>query len=371
MANRDEIYTLLGTLAEVQQQLAAMFAAQRPGDAEARSLLNSTVDNVGRQMTQFLEAQTPAPPDNGEAALLGLGPDAPASVGEVYTPPGVQDYDEVVYSERLFAVADLYYCYQHERLGVFRAIYKLQELFKAGTLRLTSGPGAFELYRYDRKRVLRYTHAQRMQAYRRVLGYTDAPPPPGARANAAFHGLLTQFCVQVAQLFRDKRVAEVMRGTGGGVDPSFGSIAVVRRAGLDLRANLKHASYGDANVLTVELLQLLRAAFRILGADDVMRQFGSDNAWDTLEEVLNRYLGEHIVASQRSRMASAGREVIRWLAQPHILTADRSQFEALVEGIGEDAEEWLTSAQSLGVAGTATATAGANVVPLRPRRATG
>lgn len=371
MANRDEIYTLLGKIAEIQTQLTALFAAERPGDAEARSLLTSTMGNVEGELSRFLESAAPPPPDNGEAARLGLGPDAPAGIGEVFTPPGVRDYDEAVVSERLLAVADLYYCYQHERLGVFRAIYKLQELFKAGTLRLTSGPGAFELYRYDRKRVLRYTHQQRMQAYRRVLGYTDAAPPTGARANAPFHGMLTRFCMQVAQLFRDKRVAEVVRGSGGGVDPSFGSIAIVRRAGLDLRANLKHASYGDANVLTVELLQLLSAAFTILGAQDVMRQFGSDNAWDTLEEVLNRYLGERIVASQRSRMATAGREIIRWLAQPHILTSDRSQFEALVESIGEDAEEWLTSAQSVGVAGVRPAAASAKVVPLRPRRASG
>ena len=54
-----------------------------------------------------------------------------------------------------------------------------------------------------------------------------------------------------------------------------------------------------------------------------MRQFGTDNAWDTLEEVLQRYLGEQVVASQRSRMGIAGRNVIRWLAQTDILKASR------------------------------------------------
>ncbi|MCA3394553.1 MAG: hypothetical protein INF85_02780, partial [Roseomonas sp.] len=109
------------------------------------------------------------------------------------------------------------------------------------------------------------------------------------------------------------------------------------------------ASYGDANVLSVELLQLLRAAFDILGAADIMQQFGTDNAWDTLEEVLQRLRGEQVTASLRSRMAIAGREVLHWLSHDHILTNDRAGFEARLQIISEYAEEWLTSARSLGV----------------------
>jgi len=368
MASRDEYYTLLGQIAAIRTRLAGLAASQRPGDAELRELLNTQVAALEDALTRHLEASAPPPPDGGDAERLGLGPSAAGDIGEVFTPPGVPPYDEAVVSERLLAIGDLYYCYQHERLGVFRAVLKLRELFRAGTLRLSSGPGAFALYRFDRKEVLRYTRAQRMQAYRRVLGYTDAPPPSGARPNDAFHGLFTGFCMEVAQLFRDKRVAETVRGTAGGPDPSFASVAAVRRAGLDLRANLKQASYGDVNVLTVELLQLLRQAFAILDAEDVRRQFGSDNAWDTLEEVLHRYLREKSVASQRSRMGIAGREIIHWLAQPFILAEGRSEFETLVTAIGEWAEEWLTSAQSLGLARGTTPTSAGNVVPFRPRR---
>jgi hypothetical protein len=329
----------------------------------------NTIAQLGEELGERFDTATPTPSDLGEAARIGLGPDTTQTLGGVFMPTGVQPYDEALISERVLATGDLYYCYQHERLGMFRVIHKLQELFKAGKIRLSDGDGAVRLYRFDRKRVLRYTHQQRMQAYRRVLGYTDAPPPTGARSNDAFHALLSGFCLQVAQLFRDKRVAEVVRGTGAGVDPSFGSVAMVRRAGLDLRANLKQASYGDVNVLTVELLQLLRAAFDILGADDVMRQFGADNPWDTLEEIQQRHLGERPVASQRSRMAVAGREVLHWLAQPHVLIPSRTQFEALVQVIGEYAEEWLTSAQSLDVVRTGgAAAASGNIVPFRTRR---
>ena len=146
----------------------------------------------------------------------------------------------------------------------------------------------------------------------------------------------------MALFWRDKRISDVIRERA--YDPSFGSIAIVRRAGLDLRNNLKFMSYGHLNVLRVEVMQLLDEAFRILDAEDIKKQFGADTAWDVIENILVRYFNERLVTSPRQRMAVAGREVLRWLAQPHVLQAQRAQFEALLLQIAEYAEEWLTSA---------------------------
>lgn len=63
-----------------------------------------------------------------------------------------------------------------------------------------------------------------------------------------------------------------------------------------------------------------------------------------------RVRGEQVSASLRSRMAVAGREVLHWLAHPHIQTADRPDFETRLQRIAEYAEEWLTSARPLGLA---------------------
>ena len=90
-----------------------------------------------------------------------------------------------------------------------------------------------------------------------------------------------------------------------------------------------------------------------------MQQFGTDNAWDTLEEVLLRARGEEAPASLRSRMAIAGREILHWLAHPHIMVTDRPDFETRLQLIGEYAEEWITSAQSLGL----TRAAGSRATP--------
>jgi hypothetical protein len=370
MATREQYFTLLGQMGEVRTQMASLLASQRPEDATAREMLANQLGGLELQLQSAIINDNPVPADGGFAAILGIGDGAAGPIGAVPTPIMVPSYDEAVASERLYAVGDLYYCYQMEQLGMFRAVQKLQELFRAGKLRLDNGEGAFNLYRFDRKEVLRYTFAERTQAYKRVLGYTNSAPPRGARANHLFHSLFSQFNLRVAQLFRDKRIAETFRPGAGPADPSFGSIAMARRAGLDLRNNLKHASFGDVNVLTIELLQIVSAAFDILGAEDIRRQFGTDSGWDTLEEVLQRYLGETPVVSQRSRMGETGRGIIHWLAQSYILTQGRTAFEALVQGIAELSEEWLTSAEALGAArdGLGERSGGGNVVEFRSRR---
>jgi hypothetical protein len=311
-------------------------------------------DALVKQITELLDSvvvadnKEPPPPDKGLAQLVGVGPDAASDLRETRLPHGVEPYDEAVASERIIAVADLYYIYQHERVGVFRAIQKLQELFRAGTIQLSSGQGAYSLYQFDRREVLRYTKKDRISAYRKAFGFGSAAAPPRSRPNSEFGRLFTHFNQEVALFWRDKRISDVMRERA--YDPSFGSIAVVRRAGLDLRNNLKFMSYGHLNVLRVEVMQLLDEAFRILGADDVKKQFGADTAWDVIESILVQHFNEALTTSPRQRMGVAGREVLRWLAQPHVLQTQRAQFEALLLQIAEFAEEWLTSAQSLGLA---------------------
>src|SRR5258708_30253331 len=96
-------------------------------------------------------------------------------------------------------------------------------------------------------------------------------------------------------------------------------------------------------------MQLLEESFKILDSDDVKRLFGADNAWDVVEEVLIRYFNERLVTSPRQRMGVTGREILRWLAQKHILQTTRAQFETLLLEIAEQSQEWLTSAQAMGL----------------------
>lgn len=347
MANEQDYQDVFDRIAALREAMTARFAGDLVSNPALADALKQQVDNIVTAVVkQDLEAK--APPDKGLAQLIGVGPDAADRFGKTRIPHGVEAYDDQITSERLVAVGDLYYIYQHEKIGVFRVMRKLKELFQAGAVRLSSGDGAYRLYQFDRRDVLRYTLNDRLQAYRRAFGYGDAPVPRGTTPNVEFHNQFGHFINQVALFWRDKRISDVVRERA--YDPSFGSIAIVRRSGLDLRNNLKFTSFGHLNVLRVEVMQLLEEAFKILGAEDVKNLFGTDNAWDTVEEILVRYYNERLMTSPRQRMGVAGREVLRWLAQPHIMKMQRGQFEALLLEIAEFSEEWLTSAQSMGLA---------------------
>lgn len=347
MATEKQYQDLINLIAALRRTVADNLSSQI---ADKPSL----VDELDEQLEDLLEAvetsyiTQPAPPDGGLAALIGVGPDAADALADTRHPIRVDRYEDTVNAERINAVADLYYLYQHEKIGVFRAVQKLKQLFNAGAVKLSSGPGAFALYQFDRREVLRYTRRERLSAYRRAFGYGRAPLPSGARSNGDFHTFFTHFINQVTLFWRDKRIADVIRS--GARDPSFGSIAFVRQSGLDLRNNLKAASYGHLNVMRVETIQLLEEAFELLGADDILRLFGADDAWDAVQEVLSRYMNESTVTSPRQRMATAGRTILQWLGQRDILSGSRPQFEAQLYTIAEECEEWLTAAQALGLA---------------------
>ncbi|WP_052134281.1 hypothetical protein [Sphingomonas sp. 37zxx] len=316
-----------------------------PAQAE---LINQYITDAEQLLMDALKPVAGAPGnDGGMMRLIGLGENVAETLDDTRPQGLVPTYDNQINRERLTAVGDLYYIYQHERAGVFRAVLKLQHLFQSGEVRLSDGPGAVALYQFDRKRVLRYTGRERRSVYRKVFGYTEAQPPSGAEANTAFHALLSTYCQHVSRFFEDKRVSEVLRPDGG--RETFGSMAVVRRSGLDLRHNLKQVSYGHVAVLRSEVMVLLQEAFDILGSNDVINLFGADNAWDVLEEIMKRYLHEMPVTSQRSRMAVTGREILRWLAEDYLLSTVRIDFESLLEAIVDACDDWLTSAESLGL----------------------
>jgi hypothetical protein len=347
MATERDYQNLQDRIAALREQVTNSLASNLMSNPQLADALTKQINDL-LQSAVDADAALPLPPDKGLSALAGVGPNASVDFGDTRIPPGVTAYDDTIRSERIVAVGDMYYLWQHEKIGVFRVVRKLQELFRAGTVRLSGGEGAFALYQFDRRQVLRYTHADRIAAYRRLFGYGGGPAPVGARPNTDFHNLFTHFIQQVTLFWRDKRISDVIRERA--YDPSFGSIAIVRRAGLDLRNNLKWLSFGDVNVLRVEVMQLLEEAFKILDAPDVRRLFGADNAWDVIEEVLVRYYQERLTTSPRQRMGVTGREVLRWLAQPHILNTTRAQFETLLLEIAENSEEWLTSAQAMQLA---------------------
>ena len=344
MPNKSDYDQRNDRIAALLQNTVEALGPDLVANPQLADVLNQMVDDQVRKYDASQNGKNQAP-DGGLADLIGLGKDAPADLGQAQVSPGVVNYDDTVASERILATGDLYYIYMHERLGVFRVMNKLQELFRAGTLRISSGEGAYGLYRFDKHGILRYHMRERLRAYKRVFGYTRSDPGPGARSNPEFHGLFQFFIAETAKYWRDKRISEVIRERAQ--DPTFGSIAIVRRTGLDLRNNMKNSSYGYINVLRIETSQALAESFKVLEAPDVKAQFGAQTAWDVIELVLWQYFHEATYASTMNRMAVAGRDIIRWLAEPFVLETNRQRFEAFLSRVAEAAEEWISSEEGM------------------------
>src|SRR6201995_1852419 len=196
MATEKEYQSLYDRMAALRETVTSRLAADLISNPQLADALTKQIDDLLLGV-QTADSNTPPPPDKGLAALAGVGPDAAKDFGVTRIPQGVEPYDETITSERIVAVGDMYYLWQHEKIGVFRVVQKLQELFKAGTVRLSAGPGAFSLYQFDRREVLRFTRRERLAAYRRVLGYGSAPVPPGSRPNTEFHAMFSHFVNQI------------------------------------------------------------------------------------------------------------------------------------------------------------------------------
>ena len=196
MATEKDYQGLYDRIAALREQVASRLSADLVANPQLADAITKQIDDMLASVVDA-DLKIPPPPDKGLAALAGVGPEAAKDFGTARMPQGVEPYDETITSERIIAVGDMYYLWQHEKIGVFRVVQKLQELFKAGAVRLSAGPGAFSLYQFDRRDVLRYTKNDRLSAYKRIFGYGSAPVPTGSRANSDFHKLFAHFVHQV------------------------------------------------------------------------------------------------------------------------------------------------------------------------------
>src|ERR1700741_4176319 len=170
MATEKDYQGLYDRIAALRDRVTSRLSADLISNPQLADALTKQIDDMLQSVVNA-DAKALPPPDKGLAELAGIGPQAAKDFGQSRIPPGVEPYDDTIPSERIIAVGNVYFLYQHEKIGVFRVVQKLQELFRAGAVRLSGGEGAFALYQFDRREVLRYTHQDRIAAYRRVFGY--------------------------------------------------------------------------------------------------------------------------------------------------------------------------------------------------------
>src|SRR2546425_3381548 len=153
MPNKSDYDQRNDRIAALLQNTIEALGPDLVANPQLAEVLNRMVDDQVRKYDASQNGKNQTA-DGGLADLIGLGKNAPNDLGQAQVSPGVVNYDDTVISERILATGDLYYIYMHERLGVFRVMGKLQELFKAGTLRIASRQGAFCVQPFRKRRVL-------------------------------------------------------------------------------------------------------------------------------------------------------------------------------------------------------------------------
>ncbi|MBC9177053.1 hypothetical protein [Pseudoroseomonas ludipueritiae] len=276
--------------------------------------------------------------------LLGLAAGGPSGFGAISWPEIAADFDDSIIPAQIQAAAELYFVYQHERMGVFRVVDLLRRLFHEGRMKVHRGPGARGLYLLDKWQPLRYEPRDRLAAYMRVFNYGRAPRPPGAIVNVNFHFQLVALMTALAQYFRDLTISEVIKGSPALDQRPFGTLAVVQRLGTDLRYALDRASYGNVMALAMEASVYLKQILEILDAPDIKKSFDARTKWDVVEAVLNQRMGGARELSQRAKMAEAGRAVLLWVSGSAFDTNQTpADFQATAQTAAAQAEAWIAA----------------------------
>ena len=123
MATEQEYQAFLDRVAALEETVADRLSSRLVSDPQLADVLVKQIDDLLSKGRGRGHGQIPPPPDKGPRATGRRRARKPPTP---WARPGsrqaITPYDETVSSERLVAMGDLYYIYQHEQIGVFRAV---------------------------------------------------------------------------------------------------------------------------------------------------------------------------------------------------------------------------------------------------------
>ncbi len=93
---------------------------------------------------------------------------------------------------------------------MFRVVRKLKELFHAGAVRLSSGPGAFGLYQFDRRECCATRPTSASPRIGVLFGHGNIAGRRDDASNVDFTISSPTSANQVALFWRDKRISDVV-----------------------------------------------------------------------------------------------------------------------------------------------------------------
>ena len=198
---------------------------------------------------------------------------------------------ETVQPAQLRVAAALYFCRELELAGLPSLVEALAERLARGSIALDLEPRMAErLGRYHANRHERFAGAERAALYERVLD---------ARARGQMDALVSALSdIGRASLVEPTRHLEVR-------------VAVLGR---DLAATLSERTVGVAAFAARDVVAHILEAHSILDDAGLRRAMGVRSAWDAVRRWSVPLLGRLIEPDLHVARASAGRDVLAWLA---------------------------------------------------------
>ncbi len=281
------------------------------------------------------DPQLPLKFQNAQAIILGGAVQQLASQIPIDL-PDLEDHTEAeIVKDNVLAVSALYFAAQLEELKFFQVADKIAEQFGAGQVPITRGPGGNAIYKYIREAPNRWTESDRRGFYARAFGFAqgsvDEPLP-----NREFSDLWIRFVSSVSVLSRESNEYFGQRR-------SLTALQMLKN-GRDLAVNISLHGYGVVHFAAVEIQALIRELIQLMTYPDVLAAYGVTDIWQLVERVSGAFLGGSVNSVRQRTLASAGKDVIQWLAaqqqvllDPYATAIDFVPDPTLVSAV----ERWL------------------------------
>jgi hypothetical protein len=356
------VQALTGAVEEFQgskDMFAQVFAtlvkngATKNGGGSNPTVYAHQVAEVGRRLIG--EGRSASDPQiemrisNVLSVILGDGVEGRSSAIDISLPNLDEGTTSDIIQDNVKALAALYFAAQLEELKFFATADKVLEHFMTGMLPLSRGPGGDAIYEYMKGAPNRLTEAERRSLYARCFGFAQGSveePLP----NREFQDTWIRFLSAESQFVR------LFGSTGGAngrvvLQGPLVPIEQVFKAAKDLGVNLSLHGYGIAHFAAVELQKFVRQVKDLLSFDDVLKAYGVLDPFQLVERISQLYLGGSVNGVQKRTMATAGANIIQWIAKnaPVLAAPESNSLVKLIlepgkgpfDDIANNVERWL------------------------------
>ncbi|MCM3874440.1 MAG: hypothetical protein ND895_27430 [Pyrinomonadaceae bacterium] len=211
-----------------------------------------------------------------------------------------------IIADNIRALQPVYLAAMFDQMKAFQVLDKLVELFQSGVLPVGGGRTGSDFFKYWKDTQQRISEGERRNFYARVLGLPGGDA--GTNSNRDFNDLWIRFISSVADFVRQNPAGNPT------TTPKSASQQLVRKAGLQLAANLSLHGYGWTHFLAAELQKQINTIIKLLSANEIKAAYGARDMWQVIDQVANLELGGSRNSSRYRTMASAGVTIIAWLA---------------------------------------------------------